>query len=224
MTPYYEQDGITIYHGDCREIGHDIPTPDLVLTDPPYASAAATVTTGWGKSKHGGNWGDMSLVGLMAEATMTALRWPTQSLWMADHLAYAALVPVFFRRYQLVQSVVWDRDVLGMGAHFRKQTEFGIYARTSDAPDTIGTKRDIVRLRPAMKSYHPAEKPLGLMVALLTGLSANLVCDPYCGSGTTLLAAKAQGRRAIGIEIEERYCEIAAKRLSQGVLPLEMGA
>jgi 2-polyprenyl-3-methyl-5-hydroxy-6-metoxy-1,4-benzoquinol methylase len=164
----------------------------------------------------------MSLVALMAEATMAALRWPKQALWMADHLAYAALVPVFFRKYQLVQSVVWDRDVLGMGAHFRKQTEFGIYARSNDAPDTTETKRDIVRLRPAVKKWHPAEKPLGLMDELLRGLTGAVICDPYCGSGTTLLAAKRAGRTAVGIEIEERYCEIAAKRLEQEVLNLNL--
>jgi len=123
--PYYEHGGITIYHGDCRDILPELPKVDLVLTDPPYASAVATVTTGWGKAKHGGSWGDMSLVGLMVEATLRPLSWPGQVLWMADHIGYAA----------------------------------------------------------------------------------------------TLAAAAASGRRAIGIEIEEKYCEIAARRLAQEVLP-----
>lgn len=223
MTPYYEADGITIYHGDCREVLPGLPTADLLVSDPPYASAAATVTSGWGKSKHGGSWGDMSLVGLMVESTLVAANWPGQVLWMADHLGYCAIVPVLFRRYQTVQSVVWDKDMLGMGATFRKQTEMAAYARRTDAPPASKTnKRDLIRLRPPVKSLHPAEKPVALMVEIMDGLVGGLVLDPYCGSGSTLLAARLQGRRAIGIEIEERYCAIAAERLSQGVL--DMGA
>ena len=221
MTPYYEHGGITIYHGDCREVLPTLARADLVLTDPPYAAAAATVTTGWGKAKHGGSWGDMSLVSLMVESTLSAAGWPGQVLWMTDHLGYAVTLPVLFRKYQLVQSVVWDKDVLGMGAYFRKQTEFVIYARRTDAPTVSGgSKRDLIRLRPPRKTLHPAEKPVALFEELLDGLVAELILDPYMGSGTTLRAAKDLGRKAIGIEIEEKYCEIAATRLSQEVLPL----
>jgi len=222
--PYYQDDAVTIYHGDCREVMPilNMSGVDAIATDPPYASAAATATTGWSKSKYGGNWGDMSLVKLMAEATLAPLP-PEHALWwFTDQHAHAALVPILFRRYPTVQTIVWDRDVLGMGAGYRRQTEFVLHGRTLNAPPfTSRSERDLIRLRPPRRvSGHPSEKPVDLMVKLLSPCEWKIVCDPYAGSGTTLVAAKLLGRHAIGIEIEEKYCEIAAKRMAQEILPL----
>lgn len=221
MKPYYSDGSVTLYHGDCRELT-GLPAADALMTDPPYASAAATATTGWAKQKWGGNWGDMSLVVLMAEATLAAsnLTDEHEAYWFADHFGFAALAPVFFRRYSLVQSVVWDRDMLGMGAYYRRQTEMVLYGRTRNAPAFVSTTaRDLIRLKPDYSTrVHPAEKPIALMLNLLANSSATTVLDPYAGSGTTLLAAKMLGRKAIGVEIEERYCELIARRMSQGVL------
>jgi site-specific DNA-methyltransferase (adenine-specific) len=228
VTPYYEHAGITIYHGDCRETVAELPLTnriDAIATDPPYASAAATATTGRAKGKSGGNWGDMSLVKLMAEATLATMTQAHCIWWFCDQHAHAALVPVFFRRYPTVQTVTWDRDVLGMGAGYRRQTEFILHGRGQSSPVFLNnSERDIIRLRPPTReSGHPSEKPLELMQRLLAPVGWTTALDPYCGSGTTLVAAKSLGRRAIGIEIEERYCEIAAKRLSQEVLPFAAG-
>ena len=227
MKPYYEQDGITIYHGDCREVMPSLNphSVDLVLTDPPYASAAATVTTGFAREKWGGNWGDMSLLPLMASQIIGQpfLAPEHEVYWFCDQFAFAALVPYFFSRYALVQSVVWDKDMLGVGGSYRKQTEFIIYARTSGAPAMAKDRRDLIRLRPKYASKeHPAAKPLALIRHFADATAWTCALDPYMGSGTTLRAAKDLGRRAIGIEIEERYCEIAARRLQQSVLALEM--
>jgi site-specific DNA-methyltransferase (adenine-specific) len=222
IEPYYADDFASLYLGDCREILPRLPVADVLLTDPPYASATATVTTGRGKQKWGGNWGDMSLVTLMAEATLGPARLNAEHeiYWFADHLSYAALTPLFFRRYPVLQSVIWDHDLLGMGAYYRKQTEFIIYCRTRNAPDFPSrATRDLIRLKPDYGAReHPAQKPVGLVCELLSNSAVGTVLDPYAGSGTTLIAARELGRKAIGVEIEERYCEIAAKRLAQGVL------
>jgi site-specific DNA-methyltransferase (adenine-specific) len=223
MKPYYDEEGITIYCGDSKEVLPEIGSVDLILTDPPYAAAAATVTTGFARAKWGGNWGDMSLVCMMADMVLDAKcsAGVSQVYWFCDHLSYAALVPTFFRRFPLIQNIVWDKDMLGVGAHYRKQTELIIYARESHAPAMRNDARDLIRLRPNYASKeHPAAKPLELITELMKATEFSCALDPFMGSGTTLRAAKDLGRKAIGIEIEERYCEIAAKRLAQGVLPL----
>jgi len=216
MTPYYQDDFATILLGDCREILPQLKPVDLVLTDPPYAAAAATVTTGFAKTKWGGNWGDMSLVCMMAEMVLDSrcVEAAKEVYWFCDHLSYAALVPCFFRRYPLIQNVIWDKDMLGVGAHYRKQTELIIYARAPEAPTMRSDARDLIRLRPNYASkQHPAEKPLDLIAHLIGATKCTSVLDPFMGSGTTLVAAKDLGLKSIGIEIEEKYCEIAAKRL-----------
>jgi DNA modification methylase len=160
----------------------------------------------------------MSLVKLMAEATLHPLRkMPHVLWWFADQHAEAALIPVFFRMYSTVQTVVWDKETLGMGSGYRRQTEFILHARTQGAPEfTSKSERDLIRVRPGRRSTdHPSEKPVELMLKLLEPVAWTTALDPYAGSGTTLVAAKQLGRRAIGIEIEERFCEIAAKRLEQ---------
>lgn len=226
MKPYYEHGGITIYHGDAYEVLESIGqgSADLLLTDPPYASAAATVTTGFAKTKWGGNWGDMSMVTLMARQVFDAkaLARGHEAYWFCDHLSYAAMVPFLFKRYPLVQSIVWDKDMLGVGSCYRKQTEFVIYVRTAEASPFVDKgRRDLVRIRPIYaEKEHPAAKPLDLVLHLASASAWTCALDPFMGSGTTLLAAQRLGRRAIGIEVEERYCEIAARRLSQEVLPL----
>jgi site-specific DNA-methyltransferase (adenine-specific) len=218
-APYYTDGTVSLWHGDCRELLPELPPAAIIATDPPYASAAATATTGWAKQKWGGNWGDMSLVTMMAQATLDAANLTPEHevYWFADHLSYAALVPVFFRRYPLLQSVIWDRDALGMGAYYRRQTEFIIYGRTRNAAEfTSRTARDLIRMKADYANReHPAQKPVGLMVELLANSGPGTVLDPYAGSGTTLLAARMLGRSAVGVEIEERYCELIAKRLQQ---------
>lgn len=222
MSPqsYYQDELVTLYHGDSYEVLPTLAgTFDTLVTDAPYASAPATATTGRAKAKWGGNWGDMSLVSLMVESVLAAAPMADghQVYWFTDHLAYAATVPVMFRRYQNVQSIVWDKMDLGMGARYRKQTEFIVYAWNAGAPTFVERNaRDIIRRKsvPGRDRVHNAEKPVELILDLLSPAGGTRVLDPYAGSGSTLLAARRLGLPSVGIEIEEAHCETIARRLS----------
>jgi len=124
-------------------------------------------------------------------------------------------------------AVVWDKGGLGMGIHFRRNYEFVLVAQNgapAHAWNGGNTTPNVWRIPKIIPQahQHPTEKPVELMarcIALFTN-EGDLVVDPFMGTGATLRAAKDLGRRAIGIEIEEKYCEIACRRLSQEVLPL----
>ena len=247
VTPYYDHGGITIYHGDCREVLPSL-TPEsvtLLWTDPPYG--------------HGNHDGDLqsSRVGIAGARQMApepiandsaddmravvdaALRLAIPLLrrdcccccccgggprptfaWLAERMDRNGLA--FFH------SVIWDKTARGpgMGWRFRRDHEMVMVAhrrggRLAWTDGDVATS-NILRDRPPAVRAHPNEKPIGLIgkFVLLTTEEKDLVLDPFMGSGTTLRAAKDLGRRAIGIEIEERYCEIAARRLEQEVLAL----
>lgn len=198
-TPYYDQGGITIYHGDCRDV---LPTLadrsiDLVLTDPPYP--------GYDKG-----WDVPDVAGVLRSINVPTLLvfWPP-------------LVPL-----PLVDPVaehIWHKPNGCSAHHYERIAVYGVAPR--------GCK--VYRLPAILPNYtqyaaeavdHPTQKPLRLIRDLMRRHPGRWVLDPFMGSGTTLRAAKDLGRCAIGIEVNEAYCEIAARRLSQMVLPLEVGA
>lgn len=122
-------------------------------------------------------------------------------------------------------SVIWDKANPGLGWRYRRQHEMVMIAHRTGgklrwASDTLAVP-NIIRMMPDRERLHPNEKPLALtrLFLELHSVESDLILDPFMGSGTTLVAAKQLGRRAIGIEIEERYCEIAVQRLSQEMLP-----
>jgi DNA modification methylase len=213
MKPYYEQDGIVIYNADCRDVLPLLEPVDLVLTDPPYGIFTKEITNGF-----------------MADRTgQMAAKW--------DVLPDAAVIEMVVRQSRLV--VVWGygylADILGTcrapfvwdkmtGANYFADGEL---AWTNLAHGTLriyrhqwcGAFRDSERRQPTL---HPTQKPVALMRWCIERMDKprinNTILDPFMGSGTTLRAAKDLGRKAIGIEVEERYCEIAANRMAQGVL------
>jgi site-specific DNA-methyltransferase (adenine-specific) len=208
----------TLYLGDCHELVHELQasTIDALITDPPYAAAAATTVTGRARTTWGGNWGDMSLVLLMARQVFTArcLKPEHCAYWFCDHLTHAALVPWLFQRYHLLQTIVWDKDLLGMGGSYRKQTELILYLRTVDGPKTGMAERDLIRLRPSYSSkQHPSEKPLALMQQFVAASEWQCALDPFMGAGTTGVACALAGRKFVGIEIDKRYFDIACERI-----------
>jgi site-specific DNA-methyltransferase (adenine-specific) len=220
MKPYYEHGGITIYHGDCREILPDVWFGvDLLLTDPPYGINAVTRGRTFGTSN--------------ACATneyipvhdddkpfhpQHLLMFPKAILWGGNH--YGAHLP------SEPCWLAWDkRD----GTKSNPMADCELAWTNLGGPARLFSHRwmGMIRESERDKRMHPTQKPVALMRWCLANadLSPNsLVLDAYMGSGPVLVAAKESGHRAIGIEIEERYCEIAAKRLQQEVLPLVANA
>ena len=219
MKPYYESGGITIYHGDCREILPSLAPVDLVLTDPPYGIALDTdnsrfsVGTKGNMAKGGNGIGSANGAPVIGDDT------PFDPSFL---LGYGS--------YQIVWGWHNFPDKLPRGTCLvwikRNDAAFGSFL--SDAETAwmskghgVYCRRDLSNNAIANERAHPTQKPIPLMTWCLGFFpSAATVLDPFMGSGTTLVAAKNLGRNAIGIEIEERYCEIAAERLSQEVLAL----
>jgi len=119
--------------------------------------------------------------------------------------------------------LVWDKETLGLGGTEGLRPSYELVALFA-APGFAVENRSVsdVWRQPyaTARPYHPAEKPVPLLRRLIQISGGGSVLDPFCGSGSTLVAAKAEGLHAIGIEIEERYCEIAAQRCAQEVLGL----
>lgn len=216
MKPYYDEGGITIYHGDCREVLPELAF-DVVVTDPPYGIAYSPGGGGRGWGGKGVGWGKSfegkDVVVGDAEpfdpAFLVALNKPTV-LWGANH--YANRLPasptwlIWDKRRGLVRNDFADCEMawtnLGGPARVYSHLWYGVWRDSQE------------------ERLHPTQKPLAVMHWCLGLAPEGLVVDPFMGSGTTLRAAKDLGRKAIGIEIEEKYCEIAARRLGQQVLPL----
>lgn len=216
VKPYYEHAGITIYHGDCREVLPTLATAELLLTDPPYGIGQAAGMGGGGYDGFGksakrspkiyvGNWdgerpSEDAFLACLAAADKAIV-------WGGNY--FADFLP------QSTKWLVWD-----------KQQTMPTYSDAELAWTNLsGNSVKMFRqcgagLMSVEKArFHPTQKPLALMKWCigLSGCLCSLV-DPFMGSGTSLIAAKALGVLATGIEIDESYCEVAAKRLSQEVM------
>lgn len=233
MTPYYEQDGITIYHGDCRELSEVVRpvTVDAFVTDPPFFMPAAHFQS---RIKWQRSWGDVSVLGTFWRATLDVmvpcLKPTGHFLTFCNGDSYPVFYPEMYRRFDTLKCLVWDKGHVGLGNIWRHQHELVIAGRWSDSFVDIRGKlyTDVIHVKAtaSLDRDHPVEKPVELLNRLICPITPDggLVVDPFMGGGSTLVAAQRLGLRAIGIEIEERYCETAAERLSQRVLPLEQPA
>lgn len=218
MKPYYSDGGITIYHGDCLSILYNMSIDGHVcITDPPYGinySSNHTCTTTTADWMNKAIRGDDS-VAVRDAALSRFVNWA----------CFGSLKAQAPHEYSAV--LVWDKGpASGMGdLSFPWKPSFElVFLRGNDwtGPRDEGViKGHWIVTRASMGRVHPNEKPVSLMAHFISkSPRAAAVCDPFMGSGTTLVAAKQLGRKAIGIEIEEKYCEIAAKRLAQQYLSL----
>ena len=228
MTPYYEdaKAGITIYHADCRDV---LPTlkpgaVDLVLTDPPYGISQECNLTTSGIQGYGGvNFGDWDdAFPFWALPLMSALR-ASSYYCFCPYQALSGLAD-WAKGNGLLQRVLWWKKTnptrRNGNAYWSIPGEHIFFAKAPGASFYAAHEVGYFEYPNVQLEGHPTAKPLPLLRRLITASSSQgeSVLDPFMGSGTTLRAAKDLGRRAIGIEIEERYCEIAVKRLQQEVI------
>lgn len=225
MKPYYEHGGIQIFHGDCREVLPGLGPVDLVLTDPPYGVGyAAGRQRGNVLGARIANDDSLAVVAEVWPAALTLLN--NNRHWYA--FASPRMLPGMMSLAEPKHVIAWDKGDRGtMGDleyGFGDAWEAILYGMKGRRPLNGPRPRTVIRHDWAAHydPSHPTVKPVALLGRLVqwSSFEDEIVLDPFMGSGTTLRAAKDLGRRAIGIELEERYCEIAAKRLEQEVLDL----
>jgi len=209
VTPYYSEPGITIYHGDCRDILPHLPKVDLVLTDPPYGIGWNCDYASW--VKHGPN-----AQGGDRRRSYPPVYGDDKPFDPSFLLEYKNVIiwgaPCFLQYLGVGTILVWHKR----NSSFLAQAEAAWMNRGSG----VYVYHEPVEVMQAERK-HPTQKPLGLMRwCIEKSNTKDTILDPFMGSGTTLVAAKQLGRKAIGIEIEKKYCDIAIDRLRQEVLPL----
>ena len=241
--PYYQDAAVTIYHGDMFDILPEMSGIGAVITDPPYSSGGQF--RGDRMQKTSAKYANSDALRYLPEFAgdnrdqRSFLVWCT--LWL--NAARAASMPgavlcSFIDWRQLptmtdaVQAGGWTwRNIAtwwkGPGrpnrGGFSNGSEFVVHASNGSLPDWDLYAHNVFRCSTVKDKQHIAQKPADVMLWVMQVVPpASLVLDPFMGSGSTLLAAKAKGHRAIGIEVDERYCEMAARRCAQEVL--ELGA
>jgi DNA modification methylase len=191
-TPYYEDEFVTLYHGDCHEVTAWLEA-DVLVTDPPYPNNAG--------------WFDAAIPA--ARAVVSA--WPREAIvfWNECEFPPYGSPPVAVH--------IWHRPNVN-GRPYEPAFHFSTDARKRRS---LVLSHSFIHsgVGPGSAEYagHPTQKPVAIMQRLV-GLTEGSVADPFAGSGATLVAAKNLGRRAVGVEVDERYCEVIAKRLAQDCL------
>ena len=211
MKPYYQDDHATIYHGDARELLPQL-VFDVVVTDPPYGINVVKN----GKIGISNKWADAR-----EYRPLVGDDQPLDPTWLAQFGERQVIFGVshFVNIPHPGRLLVWDKEVTN-----------GLFAEVEIAWDSKQGPSKIIKHQQQgfinnlgdIGRHHPTQKPLSVMLWILDNCTEpeQTLIDPFMGSGTTLRAAKDLNRRSIGIEIDEQYCEIAARRLAQEGLPL----
>lgn len=219
LAPYYDVDGVTLYNGDCRAVLDVVDVvSDLVLTDPPY---------GIGYSA----WHTALRTPELATGSVVGDDVPFDPRWLLDfgrcvifganHFAHL-LPPGGWVVWSKVQDNRWAGHKRSLAevawTNVHNHVSVFNYFWAGSPLYRRGDERG--------SQLHPTQKPVALMRWLieLWTEAGDLILDPFMGSGPVARAALDCGRRYVGVEIEERYCEVAAKRLGQGVLDFESGS
>ncbi len=224
INPYFEGKGITLYHGDALVILQQLQSDsiDAVITDPPYGinfqSTRRPATERFDKianDKRPFIWWlyDAYRITKLGGALACFHRWNVQEDFKRA---------IYLAGYDIRSQIIWDREHHGLGdvrRMFAPQHDSIWFATKGDFRFPNGRPKSVLRERRLSGSAltHPNEKPVGLLVQLCDSItrSGDLILDPFAGSGSTLAAAALRGRKAIGIELDERYCEHIAARIEQ---------
>ena len=219
--PYYADDLVTLYHGDCREVTEWLDA-DVLVTDPPYG-------IGWSKGRWAAQHNPASNDGIAGDKD-TSVRDAALAMWGTERPALIfgslrAMYPAGWKRMLVFHKPVTGSGLFGNRMPWRANWEpvfaLGAWPEQTPALDAvIGTSE---KCASGYSGYttrykHSHAKPVDTMETLITACPPGVIADPFTGSGSTLVAARNLGRSAVGVELEERYCERAALRLSQMAL------
>ena len=242
MKPYYQDGSVTIYHGDMFDILPTLSGVGAVITDPPYSSGGAfrgdramqtsakyvnTDTAAYRPEFAGDNRDQRSFLAWCALWMNAARQASIPSAVLCSFIDWRQL-PVLTDAVQAGGwtwrglATWWKPGIRMQRGAFSASAEYVVYATNGPAQtDFDGAVQNVFKCAPAANKEHIAEKPADVMSWVVSVVApSSMVLDPFMGSGSTLFAAKGKGHRAIGIEVDERYCEIAARRCSQETLDL----
>jgi len=217
MNPYYQDKGIIIYHGDCREILPQLEPVDIVLTDPDYNAKNI------GPNKREYDKGMPSLTD--SEYKRFCRDWFKFAQGVTSNIVFTSGISNIWNYPKAKWVLCWHKPaavsfnrmggynawepILVYGKPFKRLPQDYLYFNT-------------LNFAKGEEKKHPCPKPISLWAYLMSLFKEGTILDPFLGSGTTAVCAKKLGRRCVGIDIEEKYCEIAVKRLAQEVMELDI--
>lgn len=220
MKPYCEDEMVTLYHGDCLELADLWTCADVLVTDPPYGRA-------WRQGHLGGH-SESQACGGIANDHSTEVRDAALSLWGGVAIVFGDLMlepPANTRLVAIYHKAAGMDGMRGAMGGVRRDVEaiylVGPWSSGLGGRSSVFATRSMVSGSAGLVARHgghPHTKAGNVMQELIQICPPGIIADPFAGSGSTLVAAKALGRKSIGVELEERYCEIAARRLAQNVL------
>lgn len=238
MRPVYDEGGVTLYHGKAEDV---LPTlavcsVDAIVTDPPYGvgfhyesgrEAASTAETYW------------AWFGPLYAAMMPALRpggllamWQSHRHmrhyweWYGDDIRIYAACKNFVQMRKVPINLGWDPVVMRYTPGDRPLAPPASKASPRNIDFYVANTAGLMTDRTRLEIAHPCPRPLAAVCEIVRNftLPAGTILDPFAGSGTTLVAARMEGRKAVGIELETKYIDISIRRLQQAAMPLEVTA
>jgi site-specific DNA-methyltransferase (adenine-specific) len=223
VDPYYADESVTLWHGNCREITEWL-AADVLVTDPPYG-------IGWSRGERAATHNPAGHAGISGDFD-TSVRDGVLVMWGDDRpaLVFGSMRAAYPAGWQ--RMLVFRKPTIGSGLYGNRMPwltnwepvfALGVWPDQTPARDAVVSTRSCSASGYSgyvTRAGHPHAKPVDVMEQLIDACPPGVIADPFAGSGSTLVAARNLGRKAIGVEIDERYAEIAARRLAQDVLPL----